>query len=1021
MLDNGKEVTVGAASLQPCESPTQSSNDSSFQLASVPAPASGGEMVNDLAETVPDGSASEPDVEEADDDSIGADAMDHSDLAEENGAALEIVEDMRDLPSIVDEAAYFQPAPERRSNTSVLIADDFAAAGAESFHREARSAPISRRGVGMALETRRTTRVPAASKRDVVHHVDKVQDVPVNNSLYDTGPDKPRVPRGAAGLMGRSFRVGWGPNGQLIRPGQTSNKQTRVAGTPAQLQVTKVMKNYAIAQVRPTAASDKELQSQLMQLQQNKSVGQPVFLDDGTSMDTGSKRDSCPRIISFAFEQSGGPVADVWLTPAAQPKLNDLDALQMKLNEIYQLPRQEGAELEFEIEGQKFVVDVKRRLLVTASDDGVEVEYTIKETTKIPKAAVVLLVKSLGECLKSRVVENAPSLEVARQNRQVLNSAAIFRLFDALWGAPELEEVGFDGNPQRMQEQRSILRDVVAETEGRSELEAEMMRRDALTAWLSEICGDEIPFHGSTAPPHAQDRNNRPVEDRERKYLIDVFKCLTLDKVPEAAEIARGNRDYRLAMLIASTPGTQGNGGDAESPGVWTLLREQLSQWADDDGRGKANKYIHDLRLRIYALLAGKREDDGLHVCEGLDWKRAFALHLWYFSTEGVDGALMGATNIEVAVGDYSAAAADTTYERVAQPLPFYHQGMAQDSPGHILTAAQDRHVSKDTCFHLLELWSEREQRARLVSQMLCPTTYGESPIDYHISWHLCLALEGMELASDAVQMTQLHLGYAAQLEALGLWHWAVYVLLHLDGEVAREHAVRELLRRNCKCSGMTLREQELSKLYETFIVDNLRVPVSWIYEAEALHAKYIGDDLLQVERLIEAGMFSDAHSVVVGSLASEIIAKNGVSNRQRRRLRSRHEENGVERLKAALASLERAQSDGDINSDEWTRGGGIYHLYLNLDQAVDEHNGGANARERLFYWCENARNMESTTSTQRMCYAQMSTRVIKTLRELGAHVATLATPLEGLTMAEDDRFDQLGSLTAALTMGLAA
>ena len=55
------------------------------------------------------------------------------------------------------------------------------------------------------------------------------------------------------------------------------------------------------------------------------------------------------------------------------------------------------------------------------------------------------------------------------------------------------------------------------------------------------------------------------------------------------------------------------------------------------------------------------------------------------------------------------------------------------------------------------------------------------------------------------------------------------------------------------------------------------------------------------------------------------------------------------------------------------------------------------------------------------MCYAQMSTRVIKTLRELGAHVATLATPLEGLTMAEDDRFDQLGSLTAALTMGLAA
>ena len=48
-------------------------------------------------------------------------------------------------------------------------------------------------------------------------------------------------------------------------------------------------------------------------------------------------------------------------------------------------------------------------------------------------------------------------------------------------------------------------------------------------------------------------------------------------------------------------------------------------------------------------------------------------------------------------------------------------------------------------------------------------------------SWHLSQALYALEYKNlTAYQVGCLHTSYAAQLESLGLWHWAVFVLLHL-------------------------------------------------------------------------------------------------------------------------------------------------------------------------------------------------------------------------------------------------
>lgn len=48
----------------------------------------------------------------------------------------------------------------------------------------------------------------------------------------------------------------------------------------------------------------------------------------------------------------------------------------------------------------------------------------------------------------------------------------------------------------------------------------------------------------------------------------------------------------------------------------------------------QAHLHISTERMRVYTVLAGlmvwEAYDCHVNVCEGLDWKRTFALHLWY-------------------------------------------------------------------------------------------------------------------------------------------------------------------------------------------------------------------------------------------------------------------------------------------------------------------------------------------------------------------------------------------------------
>lgn len=94
-------------------------------------------------------------------------------------------------------------------------------------------------------------------------------------------------------------------------------------------------------------------------------------------------------------------------------------------------------------------------------------------------------------------------------------------------------------------------------------------------------------------------------------------------------------------------------------------------------------------------------------------------------------------------------------------------------------------------------------------------------------SWHLWCALSALGYHHlTSASFGALHCSYAAQLEALGLWQWAVLVLLHLRDGGQRERAVGGVLERQASP------DEDLSEA-EGFVIERLQVPEKWVFRAK--------------------------------------------------------------------------------------------------------------------------------------------------------------------------------------------
>lgn len=269
-----------------------------------------------------------------------------------------------------------------------------------------------------------------------------------------------------------------------------------------------------------------------------------------------------------------------------------------------------------------------------------------------------------------------------------------------------------------------------------------------------------------------------------------VFIMLTGHQVSRATEAAMDANNLHLAMLVSQA------GGDATFK---THLQKQLDVWKADG----ADAHMDISYCKVLALLAGlthlprgqlaSQAGQNVALTEGLDWKRAFGLYLWF--TTSLEH------NIEFAM-DLFQAAVDERGAGSPKVLPWY-----AENPDKAKGLIAHPNLTKTATDALMELLQFNLDRSYDLTTVFRPTGFSPSPLDYRLPWHLStLMTVVMRLANfkdreehgrggndpdaptleegifgTSVQAQSITLNYALQLEYLGRREDALFVLLHLE------------------------------------------------------------------------------------------------------------------------------------------------------------------------------------------------------------------------------------------------
>ena len=96
--------------------------------------------------------------------------------------------------------------------------------------------------------------------------------------------------------------------------------------------------------------------------------------------------------------------------------------------------------------------------------------------------------------------------------------------------------------------------------------------------------------------------------------------------------------------------------------------------------------------------------------------------------------------------------------------------------------------------------------RSHAIESIVTPATHTHDQVDYRLGWFVSQVLITLGYRHlSATRRVQIHTEFASQLESLGLWHWSVFVLLHLHGP-DRHDRKETAIRKASVCQGQYLK-----------------------------------------------------------------------------------------------------------------------------------------------------------------------------------------------------------------------
>ncbi|KAK5638782.1 hypothetical protein RI129_013077 [Pyrocoelia pectoralis] len=316
-----------------------------------------------------------------------------------------------------------------------------------------------------------------------------------------------------------------------------------------------------------------------------------------------------------------------------------------------------------------------------------------------------------------------------------------------------------------------------------------------------------------------------PLTNKQDMILVQIFVHLLSHQVYEACQLAMDNDMPSLSILIAQT-----------QQSTRQHIATQIEQWQD---RGSINFITAHIK-KIYALLGGLPLISDTNVLDGLKWKRILALYLWYICPPGL--------LLDEAVKEYTDA-----FEKmnIANYPAVEHKASISE-------------LTYDTQYHILQLNHNPQD---LLNKVLDPAGHTPYICDYRFSWLLLQVLTSLKVGSLPTSIHDvIHIRFATQLEAMGMWKWAAFVVLFIKESRLKFSQLFSLLERNLTVDDNT----EVIK----FLENKLKIPPFVIHAVLAQKTESAGDFIVSFKHYLLSRNWWKAHNVLIEHVVPDLILR---------------------------------------------------------------------------------------------------------------------------------------------------
>jgi hypothetical protein len=568
--------------------------------------------------------------------------------------------------------------------------------------------------------------------------------------------------------------------------------------------------------------------------------------------------------------------------------------------------------------------EIRSQSLRTANDSGRTDPYPHH---MMPASARLVAMLHRYAKLHESAAENEPrsTLCEASESRQ----ASVWRLVSALWGSSSNTESMGGGASYFTNEDILALQRFLDDHTGLDGYTGDdprlrnliMQRRLAVISWLRETMrhgadGTGAEHRGAAAAAASRGGAVRGgVQPASSQG--SVWEALSRLDMSSAVNLAMQSKDLRLALLVSQSSGDQS---------IRTVLQDQVAEWDDADWEQTADRD----RVLAYLVLAGMLDDNRIPGIAELSWFQGLALHLCFNglrdSTDSGSWICPSNGALELGLKSYEAAAKEG---KVRAPAVWHQQDAAATTVGF---------DSLDVRYHLLRLACYRRE---LPVKCMTSRVSTDNPLNHAQSWHLYQALQAVGIwTPDSIKdcdndnaarpqllsHTQAHwitASYAAQLEDAGLWHWAIYVSLHLPESHRGEHAVRNILKRNCPSTiNMSSRRRTKWEDRCRFLTEVIGIPRSAVHLAEVQRARYdrvhLAPDPWEFYQATNAKLWDSLHRNLLLHLLPQCLLQ------------------GEEHVLSSVLDVLGTETDvGRIAG--WGSSGEVARMFLYLRKAVEE------------------------------------------------------------------------------------